>query len=170
MHSILLTGFMASGKTTAGSLVAAKTNLKFIDTDELISKRMGLNIAEIFSKFGEPEFRRIENEVFTSILKSDSSDAIISTGGGLLLNQLNISSISEHPVVFLDTEFALVQQRILVEISTRPVAASLDQAGLEKLFHSRREKYLELADFVVQNSEELEKLVNKMKMENDNEK
>ena len=57
--NIILTGFMATGKTTVGKLLAAQLNYEFVDTDELIEARSGMKISEIFRTKGEKAFREI---------------------------------------------------------------------------------------------------------------
>ncbi len=58
---IVLTGFMGSGKTTVGPLVARRLGWKFIDVDDVIEEETGVKIAEIFARYGEPAFREREH-------------------------------------------------------------------------------------------------------------
>jgi len=81
---IFLVGFMCSGKTTVGRIVAQKLRWDFVDTDEEIEKREGFSIPEIFEKKGEDYFRRLELEVLKELSKRRK--VVVSTGGGLGAN------------------------------------------------------------------------------------
>ncbi|MBF0209429.1 MAG: AAA family ATPase, partial [Desulfamplus sp.] len=78
-QNIILTGFMGTGKSTVGRLVAKELNYKFVDTDELIMARCKMTVAEIFSTKGEQEFRQMEEELALELSQQDR--LVISTGG-----------------------------------------------------------------------------------------
>ena len=82
--NIAITGFMGTGKTVVGQIVAELLNREFIDTDERIQKRAGKSIPQIFVQSGEAHFRQMENELVEEL--SSRSDLVIATGGGTLLN------------------------------------------------------------------------------------
>ena len=84
---IYLTGFMGSGKTTIGNILAEKLDYDFIDLDILIEKNEGRTISDIFKESGEPYFRRLERENLHKV--SDSESRIVSLGGGALMNEEN---------------------------------------------------------------------------------
>ncbi len=77
---IFLIGYMCSGKSTIGSLLAKKMNFNFVDLDSLIEQELGLTISEIFLNKGEKFFRKIERNILTSYAFDNST--IIATGGG----------------------------------------------------------------------------------------
>lgn len=79
--NLFLTGFMGTGKSTLGRVLAYRWHRPFVDTDEVIEKLTGKTIAVIFAEQGEPEFRRLEREVVERHLPA--SGAVISCGGGL---------------------------------------------------------------------------------------
>ena len=79
---IVLVGFMGSGKTTVGKLLAARVGMPFIDTDAEIAGRTGSSIKEIFDRRGEPGFREIERDVALDALQG--GDAVVALGGGAL--------------------------------------------------------------------------------------
>jgi shikimate kinase len=97
-RNIILTGFMATGKSTVGQLLATTLGYEFVDTDDLIQARQGLSIPEIFLKLGEAEFRRMEAD-FAQELAS-RANLVISTGGRLMLDQVNAAALSERGQVF----------------------------------------------------------------------
>ena len=96
-RNIVLTGFMGTGKTTVGRLLADKLGYEFVDTDEVIEERHG-RIAEIFRTRGEDAFRRIERELAAELAARDR--LVIATGGRLMLDPQNVSSLSRNGRVF----------------------------------------------------------------------
>ena len=81
--NVVLTGFMATGKSTVGRLVAAGLRYGFVDTDRMIEERHG-SIPEIFASDGEEHFRAIERGIAEEL--AELSALVISTGGGLMLD------------------------------------------------------------------------------------
>lgn len=96
--NIVLTGFMGTGKTTVGKLLAEQLNREFIDTDKLIQEREGLTIPEIFSKHGEAAFRKMEADVAEEL--SQRQGLVISTGGRLMLDPANVRTLTRDGRVF----------------------------------------------------------------------
>jgi shikimate kinase len=84
--NIVITGFMGTGKTTVGRIIAQMTGRAFVDTDEVIAQQVGLSIPEIFARAGEPGFRRMERDL---ALPERTDRLVISTGGGMLLDEDN---------------------------------------------------------------------------------
>ena len=89
MKNIVLTGFMASGKTTVGKKIANKLNLIFYDTDKIIEEQEGKTISQIFEDSGEKYFRELENKL--AIALKSVENAVIATGGGFVINTQNIA-------------------------------------------------------------------------------
>jgi shikimate kinase len=87
MRNIVLTGFMGSGKSTVGRLVAQMIHWPFVDADEEIIARAGMKIPQIFERDGEAGFRRLESEVCRSLAQRER--VVIATGGGMLVNPDN---------------------------------------------------------------------------------
>ena len=96
--NIVLTGFMATGKTTVGKLLAKHLNYNFVDTDEMIVKRAGMPVSEIFRTKGEPAFRRMESDLAKELAKKKG--LVISTGGGMMLDPDNASVLSKTGQIF----------------------------------------------------------------------
>jgi shikimate kinase len=103
MHSgrhivnLALIGFMGTGKTSVGRLVAEQLNFEFLDTDEQIQTRTGRTIADIFKQHGEPAFREMEGQLVVEL--SARKNVVISTGGGLPANQQNLEKLKSHALV-----------------------------------------------------------------------
>ncbi|GAB6193003.1 shikimate kinase [Desulfocastanea catecholica] len=93
-----MTGFMGTGKTTVGKLLAKKLKREFIDTDRLIEQRQRLTIPEIFANLGEAAFRRMEAEIAGEL--GERQGLVISTGGRLMLDPANVKALSSKGHVF----------------------------------------------------------------------
>ena len=97
IHNLALIGFMGTGKTSIGRLVAEHLHFAFVDTDELIESSTGKTIADIFAQQGEPAFRELEARVVTEL--ATRTRTVISTGGGLPVNPANLARLKEHALV-----------------------------------------------------------------------
>ena len=97
IHNLALIGFMGTGKTSIGRLVAEHLHFDFVDTDELIESSTGKTITEIFSQQGEPAFRQLEVRVVEEL--AARTRTVISTGGGLPVNPANLTSLKQHALV-----------------------------------------------------------------------
>jgi len=96
----VLVGLPGSGKSTIGRRLAKAMNLKLLDTDVAIEESTGRTIAEIFATDGEKEFRRIEEDVIRSALKSH--DGVLSLGGGAVTTPGVREALAGHTVVYLE--------------------------------------------------------------------
>jgi len=149
LDNIILTGFMGSGKSTVGRVLAKELNTYFLDTDSLIETFENMNISEIFQKYGEDRFREMEKYCFNWI-KKDVKNTVISVGGGL---PVFVPEIKEAGVViYLKVDFDEILKRMNEEeIKKRPLFADIKKA--KELFKKRDEIYLKLADFVINNND-----------------
>ncbi|MFW5984943.1 MAG: shikimate kinase [Halanaerobiaceae bacterium] len=91
---ISLVGFMGTGKSTIGKLLAKKMGSFFLETDKLIEEKEGRKIAQIFSRDGEEYFRDLESKILEEAL-SDSRQFVLSTGGGIVLSARNRKLLKE---------------------------------------------------------------------------
>lgn len=129
-RNIVLIGMPGCGKTTIGKAVANETGKSFIDTDDEIVKKAGMSIPELFEQFGEKRFREIEAEVIKEV--SAQQSAVIATGGGAVLNPLNISLLKENGIiVFIDRPI-----EDIVTTDDRPLSSNR-----ELLIKRYRERY-----------------------------
>ena len=148
LDNIILTGFMGSGKSTVGRVLAKELNTYFLDTDSLIETFENMNISEIFQKYGEDRFREMERYCFNWI-KKDVKNTVISVGGGF---PVFIPEIKEAGIViYLKVDFDEILKRMNEEeIKKRPLFADIKKA--KELFKKRDEIYLKLADYVIENN------------------
>jgi len=96
-NNLILTGFRGSGKTTVGKILSRRLQKPFYDTDYLIQKQETMKINEIFTKYGEKYFRRVEQKVIKSLEKIEGS--IISVGGGAPCSEKNKRILQELGIV-----------------------------------------------------------------------
>jgi shikimate kinase len=95
--NLALIGFMGTGKTSVGRLVAEHLHFEFVDTDELIQNHTGRTIADIFAQDGEAAFRAWERQVILEL--AQNRQTLISTGGGLPTNPANLEALKKHALV-----------------------------------------------------------------------
>ena len=97
VRNLALVGFMGTGKSSVGHLVAEELGFAFLDTDALIESRTGKTITDIFAQAGETVFRQLEGDVVAGLAAQDR--AVISTGGGLVMDPANLASLKTHALV-----------------------------------------------------------------------
>lgn len=120
MKNIILTGFMASGKTTIGKALSEQLKMDFIDTDEMIEKEQGITITEIFAQFGEEYFRNLEHKCAKKL--SSCKKSVIATGGGFVLGKENIELLRKNGIIInLNTNEQIIRKRLENSKSTRPL-------------------------------------------------
>ncbi len=96
--NIVLVGFMGTGKSSAGRILAERLGMTFVDMDDEIVRRAGRPIPEIFRDQGEPAFRAMERALAVEL--AARSGLVISTGGGIVLNPDNLRDFSASGLVF----------------------------------------------------------------------
>jgi shikimate kinase len=139
MRNIVLVGFMGSGKTTVGKLIAEKTGMPLLDMDTIIADRAGKTINEIFADEGEAHFRGLERSLAEELAVTQGN--IISTGGGIVLNPENISDFEKSGlVVCLLVDAETVLDRIKHD-SSRPLLAGDKESKIIQLLESRKALY-----------------------------
>ncbi|MBV8830947.1 MAG: shikimate kinase [Acidobacteriaceae bacterium] len=145
---LFLVGFMASGKTTVGEVVAEALGWGFADTDREIEAEAGQSISAIFSARGEMAFRQLENQAIERRVRQIETGVplVVALGGGAFTQSQNWELISNNGItVWLDCPLDTIHRR-LGDDKTRPLAA--DRARMAELFESRRQLYAR-ADFRV---------------------
>ena len=117
---IFLIGYMGSGKTTIGRLVAERMNMNFTDMDELIERKAGKSVSEIFSDLGEDKFRELERNCLLEVAGYEQT--IISTGGGAPCFFDNMEYMNGcGQTVFLDVHPDILFRRLRVAKQQRPI-------------------------------------------------
>lgn len=149
---IYLTGLMGAGKSQVGQMLASVIGREFIDTDSYIENKLGKSINEIFSLMGETQFRDIERDSISELIKeSNHKKLIISLGGGSLINQESLNTIlnSKGHLVYLMASPEVLNERILIHEnktnSVRPILKGLDNISrlnkLTELLNNRQDNY-----------------------------
>jgi len=152
MKNIALIGFMGTGKTAVGQLLAKKLGRKFIELDLLIEQKAGKSIPEIFQQDGEIAFRELEIEVTKEV--AGRKNAVIACGGGLVLNKINIDRLrKEGIIVYLTASPRVILKRVSSEEGNRPLL-EVDNPTLtiQELLKFRKPFYERAADITVNTS------------------
>jgi shikimate kinase len=156
-QNIVLIGMPGCGKTTIGKILSSRLNRKFIDVDEYIEKCSGKTVTQIFTQ-GEEVFRTLEKEAILELSKEKYS--VISTGGGVIKNYLNIEALKENGVIiFIDRPI----ENIVADLDSE--SRPLLKDGVERLytlFEERYELYKKYCDFQIVNDDDIEKIIEKI--------
>ena len=129
---ITLTGFMGSGKTTVGKVLADFLGCPFMDLDDLVVKKAGKSIPDIFAQDGEPAFRQQEVQVLRKTVdKYAESTAVLALGGGAVLAPASAALLHEKTVcIYLRATLDTLLARLAGETSGRPLLQEIpDQVG-----------------------------------------
>lgn len=149
--SIVLIGFMGTGKSSVGRRLALATGWPRFDIDQMIATALGMSITTIFARLGEEEFREAES---SALEKLDARKAaIVVTGGGVVLRPKNVARLHELGTVVCLTANLPTLMRRLARRSHRPLLETEDRATTVKtLLRERRPLYEEAADITVDTS------------------
>lgn len=140
--NIVLTGFMASGKTTVGKMLAEELNRPFIDTDVFIEAKAGMSIAEIFAEKGETAFRRMEQQTAAELAQYQG--VVLATGGRMVLDPANVASLGKTgTIVCLKASPKEILSRVMSDgQQLRPLLAVPDpESKIKELLEERRTGY-----------------------------
>jgi shikimate kinase/3-dehydroquinate synthase len=140
---LIVSGFMASGKSSVGKRVSELAGRPFVDLDARIESRFGKPVTRIFSENGEAEFRKAELEELTQLLDDATPPPVISVGGGCLVRrELRLAAIDRAVVVSLQVTADDVVERVGSDTS-RPNLAGDVRRRAEELLELRAEAYAE---------------------------
>ncbi|MBI5787789.1 MAG: shikimate kinase [Candidatus Schekmanbacteria bacterium] len=151
MKNVILTGFMATGKSAVGRVLAQRLGYKFIDTDNLIAEQAKKSIAQIFQDEGEAHFRCLETELLRQL--ENAQGLVIATGGGMILPEENFRRLKKlGPVICLTASPEVILARAKRGQTKRPLLNTPDP--LEKITQllEKRKPFYRLADFTVDTS------------------
>lgn len=150
MKSIILIGFMGSGKTSVGKRLSQFEKLPFLDSDEEIERQHQMKISELFQLHGEDHFRGLETE-FLKSKREDSVECVLSVGGGLPIRPENRDLLREIGlIVYLKATRETITERLSRD-KTRPLlqGGNLEER-VQELLEARSHIYEELADIIVE--------------------
>lgn len=147
MPNVYLIGMMGSGKSVTGKQLALLNHYSFLDLDEVIQKKTGRTISDIFSKEGEGFFRELETQVLREA--SVKNNQVIATGGGVILRPENIECMkSTGAVIYLLTSLEILSDR-LKNRTDRPLlkkGAKTPEENLKQIFEFRQPIYERVCD------------------------
>ena len=148
---IVLIGFMGSGKTVAGRVLARLLEWDFADTDEEIEKVTGHTTLKLFKKYGALRFRSEEELILKKLINREK--LVIATGGSLNLDNHNLNLLKNNSYfVLLQADLTILQQRLMRK-NTRPLLGSRPEISkIEELLAARQAQYLQLADCIINTS------------------
>jgi len=166
--NIALIGFMGTGKTAVGKILAEKLGRSFVELDSLIEQKAGKSIPDIFRQDGEIAFRELEIEVTREVSKD--KNLIIACGGGIVLNQINIERLRQQStIVYLTASPGVMLRRISGEEGQRPLLEVDNPAlAIQELLDFRKPFYERAADIEIDTSKlgtdsVVEQIISKLK-------
>jgi shikimate kinase len=147
----ILVGFMGSGKTTVGQLLAQQLDVPYHDLDDIIVAMAGKSIQQIFDENGEAAFRQLEH---IALAQSLAQEGILGTGGGTPIQAANFSLLqkSNVPVILLDVLPETIMKR-LKDDTGRPLAKELGLSGLVDLKSQRDDRYEQVSNYRIATDE-----------------
>jgi shikimate kinase len=145
VRTIVLVGFMAAGKSTAGRILADRLGWSFADLDSEVEKRAGSTIAAMFRDHGEAAFREIERDLTPALVQRH--DSVLATGGGWASQSGTIEALPDTAVaVWLDVSPEESVRRAAADATPRPLLAVDDPLAAARTLLARREADYEKAD------------------------
>ena len=150
-----LTGFMASGKSTIGPILANTLGWNFFDLDKEVENQEGMKVVEIFDRNGESYFRKVETELLMNL--SEKDEAIISLGGGAIASEENFKIIkSSGKIIYLKSSPEMAYKRLRFKRDRPAFIFEGEEIPSKEQFLERinklldeRKKYYEQADFII---------------------
>lgn len=143
-ENIVLIGMASSGKSTVGKMLAEHFGRRFFDTDALVVEKAGMSIAEIFDRYGEDEFRRIEREVVSDIAKENG--AVVATGGGTSIYRINMKKLRRNGHIYLLDR----SPDLLTPSSDRPLSRDIEE--MKRRYYERHDIYRAATDEIIINN------------------
>ena len=149
--NVALIGFMGTGKTAVGEVLAKKLRRKFVEMDLLIAQAAGKSIPEIFAQDGEIAFRELEIEVAKKI--AGEKRLVIACGGGVVLNRINIDRLKQEGIIaYLTATPGVILKRVSGD-EGRPLLMTDDKAlKIRELLSFRKPFYERAADITINTS------------------
>lgn len=156
--NLVLIGFMGSGKSSVGRLLAKERGLYFLDTDSMIESLAGKDIPRIFADEGESYFRLLELKT-VKWLKNSVKDAVISTGGGMITHCEGLKEVGR--VIYLNLPFEAILSRLdAFELAKRPLFSDMKKA--EQMYKERHTIYSEKADIIIDADADIQSVITRV--------
>jgi shikimate kinase len=156
-RSIVFVGLMGAGKTAIGRKVATELGIPFTDSDQEIETASRMTIPELFERYGEPEFRALEQRVIQRVL--ETGPKILSTGGGAYMNEQSREAIAQHGVsVWLKADIDTLLERVSKKQNRPLLKQGNPREVLERLASVRHPVYA-LADITVVTRDERKEII-----------
>ncbi|HNY25351.1 MAG TPA: shikimate kinase [Alphaproteobacteria bacterium] len=151
---VVMVGLMGAGKTSIGRALARQLGVPFFDSDKEIEAAAGCSVVDIFSLYGEEEFRRVEQRVISRLLESEPSLKVISTGEGAFITpEVRELVLKKALTIWLKADLELLVKRTNFR-NTRPQLLNADSKNiLSKLINERYGIYAK-ADITVETRDE----------------
>ncbi len=150
-QNIVLIGFMGSGKSSVGRLIAGRLGFQFVDTDALIVQRAGMEIAQIFAREGEERFRDLETAALESLAHRER--CVIATGGGVVLRERNRELLRELGfVVLLTASEEVIFERVSRNTKRPLLQTENPRATVSAMLAARQPAYAAAAQWTLDNS------------------
>ena len=154
--NIVLIGMSGAGKTSVGRALSYRLRMAFLDMDDFIEKKLNMSVSEIFEKYGEEYFRNLETEI-SKYLSENYKNTIISTGGGVVLNPLNMDYLKKNgTVIYINRSVDRILSTLNAE--KRPLLKS-NPEKLYDMYNIRHPLYLKYADACVPNNGDIKECV-----------
>jgi shikimate kinase len=151
MKNIVLVGFMGTGKTEAGKILATRLKRQRLCIDDMIEWKVGKPISRIFQEDGEVYFRKVESDIISAVSKD--KNVVIDAGGGVVINEHNVRRLKEHGVLICLT----ARPEIILERTEgymhRPLLNTQDPLGSIKRLLEERAEYYKRADYTIDTSD-----------------
>lgn len=157
MKNIVLIGMPGSGKTTVGKYLSEIMDYEFIDVDEYLEMKECCKITDIFKKYGEEHFRTLEIKYINEL--SQNERCVISTGGGVVKNEINIVNLKKNGVIFFLNRS--VEEIYNEDHTNRPLLQNIE--NIYNLYNERNHLYNKYSDIVVDNDDTIETVAQKIK-------
>ncbi|MGB4985343.1 MAG: shikimate kinase [Erysipelotrichaceae bacterium] len=155
LTNIVLIGMPTCGKSTLGKLLSEKLNKTFKDTDQLIIDKINMSIADYINKYEITNFRKLEKEVIFNLQKTTNS--IIATGGGSILDYDNIKNLSYNSfIIFIDRPLSLLKSD-----NDHPLSNNINK--LNQLYEQRLPLYQQYSNCIIKNDQTIENTIEKIK-------
>ena len=167
-YNIVLIGFMGTGKSTVSELLKRRFAMEVVEMDQIIAKRQGISISDIFATYGEEYFRDLETNLLIEM--QSKKNMVISCGGGVPMRERNVIEMKKNGrVVLLTAKPETILNRVKNNHDRPLLEGNKNVDFIADLMEKRREKYQTAADIVIETDgksglEICEELVKKLRI------